>query len=244
MSLTKNLNQLYVGPGYNVAVAPVPVAQSDSAVVAMSKVQSQLFALGSGTYISAWDAATNTPTLSNATIEAAGNWYSVSAAGTVDFGAGPIVFTTSDAVYSNGVTYEKRDLPNSSIALPEDQILVGQSTGLAAPKPVGGELALDQDGNFTINFDSRLTAGAFQGTLQGGGVQYFNADINLALADFVVGMPYILYNSDTVLHDLTVTGAGAVVIGGDALTAGLVQTVNPGTGYTFTLQNATTILIS
>lgn len=80
--------------------------------------------------------------------------------------------------------------------------------------------------------------------MQGGGVQYFNADINLALADFVVGMPYILYNSDTVLHDLTVTGAGAVVIGGDALTAGLVQTVNPGTGYTFTLQNATTILIS
>jgi len=244
MSSTKFLNQVLVGSELNAAVAPTPVASSDSGVAALSKIQSTLFSLGAGTYIGSWDAATNTPTLSNATIEAAGNWYSVSVGGTVDFGAGPIVFTTSDAVYSNGVAYAKRDLPNSSITLPEDQILVGQASGVAAPKPVGGQLSLNQDGEFTINFASRLTAGAFDGTIQGGGVQYFNADINMALADLVVGMPYVMHNSDTAIHTLTVTGAGAVLIDGDALTVGLVQSVNPGTSYTFTKQNATTIRVS
>lgn len=243
MSLTKYSNQIAVDTGLNVGVTPTPIAAGDSVTVALSKTQAQLFELGAGTYIGSWDAATNTPTLSNATVEAAGNWYNVIVPGAVDFGAGLITFTTNDAVYSTGTVYAKRDLPNSAIALADGKILIGQVDGIAAQKTVSGQVSLADTGVMTINFDTRLTAGTFDGALKGGGVQYFNTDINVAIGSMVIGTPYKMYNSDTASHTLTITGAGAAVINGDALTVGLVQTVNPGTSYTLTLENATTVSI-
>ena len=201
-------------------------------------------ALGGGAYQGAWNATTNTPALSNATIEAAGHWYSVSAAGTVDFGAGNITFALNDRVYSNGTTYQKGVALNSTIVLPAGEILVGQTTGLAAGVTMSGQATISNAGVLSLAFGSRLTDAAFDGTIKGGGVQYFASNINIAIGNMVIGTPYILYNSDTSSHTLTITGAGAVVIGGDALTSSLVQTVNPGTCYTFTLQNATTVLIN
>lgn len=54
-------------------------------------------------YKGMWDASTNTPTLANGTGNA-GDVYETSAAGTVDFGAGPISFSLGDwAVYSGSV---------------------------------------------------------------------------------------------------------------------------------------------
>lgn len=59
----------------------------------------------------AWDASTNTPTLADGT-GTAGHYYTVSAAGTVDFGNGDISFTTADYVYYTG--YEWHKLPDVS----------------------------------------------------------------------------------------------------------------------------------
>lgn len=239
---SKFANQTQLSPNFvttNVAIAAI----GDSTEVAIGKLQTQTFALGEGAYQGVWNAATNTPTLSNSTIEAAGHWYSVTAAGTVDFGGGNITFALNDRVYSNGTTYQKGVGLNSSIVLPSGEILIGQTSGLAGAVTMSGQATISTAGVLSLAFGSRLTAGAFDGTVKGGGVQYFNANISIAITDMVIGTPYILYNSDTASHTLTFTGAGAAVIGGDALTSGLVQTVNPGTCYTITLQNSTTVLI-
>ena len=238
----KYSNQVQVDSGLNIDVN-APIAVGDSVTTALGKAQAQLFELGAGTYIGGWNASTNTPTLSNSTIEAAGNWYNVTSPGTVDFGAGAIVFTINDAVYSTGTVYAKRDLPSSEIPLPQGQILVGQSDGLADPKTPGGQVTMDNNAQFTLKFDSRLTAGSFNGTLQGGGVQYFNSNITIDIANMVIGVPYVMYNTNAAIRTITFTGTSAAVIGGDALTSGLVQSVNPNTSYTITKQNATTVLI-
>ena len=85
-----------------------------------------------GTYISGWDASTNTPTLSNATIEAAGHWYNVTAAGTVNFGAGGIAFSIGDRVYSTGTVYQKGGVwtRKSLPFLKTVPVLISVSTGL------------------------------------------------------------------------------------------------------------------
>lgn len=62
-----------------------------------------------------WSAATNSPTLADGTGNA-GDVYNVSAAGTVDFGAGGIEFAIGDKVVYNGSIWEKWDL--TQIAAP------------------------------------------------------------------------------------------------------------------------------
>jgi hypothetical protein len=93
-----------------------------------------------GTYISGWNAATNTPALSNATIEAAGHWYDVTAAGTVNFGAGNIVFAIGDRVYSTGVIYQKGGvwIRQSLPFLKTVPVLIAVSTGLTITSMIVG----------------------------------------------------------------------------------------------------------
>jgi len=52
-----------------------------------------------------WDASTNNPSLADGT-GTAGHYYTVSTGGTVDFGNGPITFTTADIVYYNGQVWQ------------------------------------------------------------------------------------------------------------------------------------------
>lgn len=64
-------------------------------------------------YQGVWDASTNTPMLANGAgnaNEAIGNVYRVSVAGTVDFGAGPIIFAVGDyAILNSNKIWEKAD---------------------------------------------------------------------------------------------------------------------------------------
>lgn len=60
-------------------------------------------------YAGTWSAATNTPTLDNSDTGMEGALYRVSAAGTVDFGAGNISFDLGDSVVNNGTIWEKWD---------------------------------------------------------------------------------------------------------------------------------------
>ena len=59
----------------------------------------------SGSYLGSWDATTNTPTLANGT-GSDRQYYYVIAAGTVDFGAGNIVFVVGDWVIYDGAAGE------------------------------------------------------------------------------------------------------------------------------------------
>lgn len=68
---------------------------------------------GAVVYKGTWDASTNTPTLSNG-VGTAGWEYAVSAAGTVDFGAGGIAFVAGDWVIYNGTIWEK--IPSNTVA--------------------------------------------------------------------------------------------------------------------------------
>lgn len=240
---TKYANQTKLSTAF-VTTNKTIVAIGDTTEVAIGKLQAQNFADGEGVYISGWNAATNTPTLSNSTIETAGDWYNVTAAGTVDFGAGNITFAINDRCYSNGTTYQKGNPIQSNVILADGQLLIGQPSGIGSGMSMSGDATITNAGVLSLAFASHLTAGTFDGTIHGSGVQYFNTNINVAITDMVVGRPYILYNSHASdQKTITVTGASAAVIGGDALTSSLVQTVNAGTGYTLTLQNATTVLI-
>lgn len=64
-------------------------------------------------YAGTYDAATNTPALSNADTGVSGALYQVTVAGTQDFGAGPITFAIGDKVVNNGTIWEKWDHTDS-----------------------------------------------------------------------------------------------------------------------------------
>ncbi len=65
-------------------------------------------------YKGAWNASTNTPTLTNGT-GTNGDLYRVSAAGSHDFGAGSISFVAGDVVIYNGTIWEK--VPGDDLVL-------------------------------------------------------------------------------------------------------------------------------
>jgi hypothetical protein len=240
---SKFANQIQLSTHFDLTTDAI-AAIGDSVETAVGKLQAQNFAAGVGTYISGWAADTNTPTLLNSTIEAAGNWYNCTAPGTVDFGAGGIAFALNDRCYSNGTTYQKGDAITSDVLLADANLLIGQANGIGSGMAITGAVSIANTGAVTLSFTNRLTAGTFDGTLVGGGVQYFNTAINVDIGDTVLGIPYYLYNShSTDIVAFTITGSGAAVIGGDAMLVGLVQSLNPGTGCTITLQNATTVLI-
>lgn len=73
------------------------------------KIPLSVLPTGSTLYRGTWNATTNTPALSNSTIEASGHFYIVSVAGNVNFGAGSISFDVGDWVISNGTVWGKVD---------------------------------------------------------------------------------------------------------------------------------------
>ena len=77
----------------------VPVSQLPSSVV---------------TYLGTWNAATNTPTLTNGTGDA-GDMYLCNVAGTVNFGAGPISFNVGDWVLYGSGTWQKSNGQNGTV---------------------------------------------------------------------------------------------------------------------------------
>jgi len=64
-------------------------------------------------YKGTWSAATNTPTLANTDTGKTGWLYQVSAAGSVNFGAGAIAFDIGDKVVNNGSVWDKWDMTDA-----------------------------------------------------------------------------------------------------------------------------------
>jgi hypothetical protein len=85
-------------------------AEFTARVAGDENLQNQIDALPDPIYYAGtWNAATNTPALSNSNTGVQGKLYYVMAAGTVNFGAGPISFAVGDKVVNNGVLWDKWD---------------------------------------------------------------------------------------------------------------------------------------
>ncbi len=82
------------------------VANGYASLDATGKLPASQLPTSAQEYKGAWDASTNTPTLANGT-GTNGDLYRVSAAGSVDFGAGSISFVAGDVVIYNGTIWEK-----------------------------------------------------------------------------------------------------------------------------------------
>jgi len=78
--------------------------QSADTTYSSSKIQSLIS--GSLNYLGTWNAATNTPSISDATGNA-NDYYKVSVAGSLDLGSGAIAFTVGDDVIHNGIVWER-----------------------------------------------------------------------------------------------------------------------------------------
>jgi hypothetical protein len=92
----------------------VPLSQKGAAngvatLDANGKLPSSQLTVTAFEYQGTWSAATNTPALANGAGNT-GDVYHVSAAGSVDFGAGSISFSIGDKVAYNGSIWEKWDL--------------------------------------------------------------------------------------------------------------------------------------
>lgn len=74
--------------------------------------------LAGSSYLGAWAASTNTPTLADGTGNN-GDMYIASDAGTVDFGSGAIAFTAGDQVVYNGTIWQK--IEGGVSYVPEDE---------------------------------------------------------------------------------------------------------------------------
>lgn len=68
-------------------------------------------------YAGTWVASTNTPTLANTDTGVAGAVYYVTDSGTVNFGAGAMVFNAGDKVANNGTTWDKWDMTDSVVSV-------------------------------------------------------------------------------------------------------------------------------
>lgn len=76
---------------------------------ASGKLPSSQLTIDAFEYKGTWSAASNTPTLANGTGNK-GDVYQVTAAGSVNFGAGAIAFEIGDKVVYNGTIWEKWDM--------------------------------------------------------------------------------------------------------------------------------------
>ena len=103
----------------------VPVSQLPSSVV---------------TYLGTWNAATNTPTLTNG-VGDAGDMYICNVAGTVNFGAGPVVFAVGDWVLYGSGTWQKSSGQNGTVTSVGATITGGAIGITGSPITTAGTLA-------------------------------------------------------------------------------------------------------
>lgn len=106
------------------------------------------------TYLGTWNAATNTPTLTNG-VGDVGDLYICNVAGTVNFGAGPITFAVGDWVIYSGTTWEKSGGASGTVT----SVAMTTPTGLTvtgSPITTSGTLAVSLASGYTIPTTSFL----------------------------------------------------------------------------------------
>jgi hypothetical protein len=160
-----------------------------------------------------WSAATNTPTLANGTGNA-GDVYEVSAAGTVNFGAGGIAFAIGDYVVYDGATW---------------QYSSGQKGTITS-------VALTMPSAFSVSGSPITTSGTFAITGAGTTAQYVRGDGTLATMPDISGfVPYTGATGNLDLGTHTIIAAkGTFSSSGSSDTVGITHSSGSGIALNIT----------
>jgi len=102
----RSLEGVLTGSSGIVGSVPLGAANGVATLDSMGKVPLSQLPASVVTYLGTWNAATNTPTLTNG-VGDIGDLYICNVAGTVNFGAGPITFSVGDWVIYNGTQWQK-----------------------------------------------------------------------------------------------------------------------------------------
>jgi hypothetical protein len=169
------------------------------------------------TYLGTWNAATNTPTLANGTGDA-GDMYICNVAGTVNFGAGPVVFVVGDWVLYGSGTWQKSSGQNGTVT----------------------SVAITESGDsLNITGSPITTSGTINIGFNGTNLQYVNGAGNLTTFPILTG--YVPYTGATASVDLglfSLTSNSIKVIGDNSTYGGTLSikqsnvTSLIGVGYT------------
>jgi hypothetical protein len=152
----------------------VPVSQLPSSVV---------------TYLGTWNAATNTPTLTNG-VGDAGDMYICNVAGTVNFGAGPVSFAVGDWVLYGSGQWQKSSGQNGTVTS------VGLSTNAGA---------------ITIGNSPISTSGVISANFNGTNLQYVNGAGNLTTFPTLMTSVGLTMPSAFTVTNSPLTGAGGTL---------------------------------
>jgi hypothetical protein len=102
----RSLEGVLTGTAGIVNSVPLGGANGVATLDALGKVPLSQLPASVVTYLGTWNAATNTPTLTNG-VGDTGDLYICNVAGTVNFGAGPITFAAGDWVIYSGTEWQK-----------------------------------------------------------------------------------------------------------------------------------------
>ena len=102
----RSLEGVLTGTAGIVNSVPLGGANGVATLDSMGKVPLSQLPASVVTYLGTWNAATNTPTLTNG-VGDVGDLYICNVAGTVNFGAGPITFAVGDWVIYSGTEWQK-----------------------------------------------------------------------------------------------------------------------------------------
>ena len=131
--------------------------QSATTTYSSDKIASMVS--GSLNYLGAWDVATNTPALSDAT-GVANDYYKVSVAGSIDLGSGSITWNVGDDAIHNGTIWER--FASGGVVVVDD--LVSTSTSDALSANMGRELQDTKESNLPTGNAGEILALDTDGT--------------------------------------------------------------------------------
>jgi len=152
------------------AFGKIPIAQIPASLI------------GAVIYQGVWNAATNTPALSNGT-GTKGFYYVVGTAGTQNLGSGNIIFTINDFVIHNGTAWERLDNVSTLQEVYNNSANPELVTSVAnGAINIRGGTGTDTDSN--INIENN--AGTITAKIQADGTAVFGSSITDASAIFQV----------------------------------------------------------
>jgi len=185
----RGLNGVLTGTSGIVSSVPLGAANGVATLDSGGKVPVSQLPSSVVTYLGTWNAATNTPTLTNG-VGDAGDMYICNVAGTVNFGAGPVTFAVGDWVLYGSGTWQKSNGQNGTVTS------VGLSTN-------GGAITI---GNSPISTSGTITAN-FNGT----NLQYVNGAGNLTTFPTLMTSVGLTMPSAFTVTNSPLTGAGGTL---------------------------------
>jgi len=169
----RNLSGVLTGTSGVVSSVPLGAANGVATLDSGGKVPVSQLPSSVVTYLGTWNAATNTPTLANGTGDA-GDMYICNVAGTVNFGAGPVVFVVGDWVLYGSGTWQKSSGQNGTVT----------------------SVAITESGDsLNITGSPITTSGTINIGFNGTNLQYVNGAGNLTTFPILTG--YVPYTGAT-----------------------------------------------